>query len=74
MAELSQAAKDYNPPAFRSNELERSRDVGQLDFNPNLHVGMPAPDFTVTDLDGKSTRLSDYFGKSFHVWWISRLS
>jgi len=68
MAELSQAAKEYNPSAFRSNELERSRDVGQLDFNPNLHVGMPAPDFTVTDLDGKSTGLSDYLGKKHVVF------
>ncbi len=68
MAELSTAAREYNPPAFRSNELERTRDPALLDFNPNLHGGMPAPDFTVTDLDGKNLRLSDYRGKKHVVF------
>jgi peroxiredoxin len=40
---------------------------------PNAEVGAPAPDFTLTDLDGKEHTLSDYTdkGKTVVLMWFS---
>lgn len=34
-------------------------------------VGTPAPDFTLTDLDGKTVKLSDYQGKTVVLEWFN---
>ena len=34
-------------------------------------VGSPAPDFTVTDINGKTQRLSDYKGKTVVLEWVN---
>lgn len=34
-------------------------------------VGQPAPDFTLTDLDGKEHKLSDYRGKTVVLEWFN---
>lgn len=53
----------YNRASYTRQEYSRFRDLAQLDFHPALHVGDIAPDFTVTDLEGRSVRLSDFQGK-----------
>lgn len=35
------------------------------------NVGAPAPDFSVTDIQGKSHRLSDYKGKTVVLEWVN---
>ena len=34
-------------------------------------IGKPAPDFTLPDLDGRSTKLSDYLGKTVVLEWFN---
>lgn len=34
-------------------------------------VGQPAPDFSLTDIDGKAHRLSDYRGKTVVLEWVN---
>ena len=41
-------------------------DVGAPDFRSVAQVGTQAPDFTLTDLDGKSVSLAGFKGKK-HV-------
>lgn len=36
-----------------------------------VEVGKPAPDFTLTDVDGKSHKLSDYKGKVVVLEWVN---
>jgi cytochrome oxidase Cu insertion factor (SCO1/SenC/PrrC family) len=35
-------------------------------------VGQPAPDFTLTDIDGKTHTLSDYKGKTVVLEWMNQ--
>ena len=37
----------------------------------NASVGKPAPNFTVTDLDGKPAKLEDYKGKTVVLEWTN---
>lgn len=46
---------EYNLPDFRPPP----GGIGQIDFQPNLRVGMPAPDFDLPLVDGGRLRLSD---------------
>jgi hypothetical protein len=59
---LSERAAEYNNRRF-TPETRRSQDDAGLDFYPRLHVGVPAPDFTVFNLDGTTLKLSDFRGK-----------
>ncbi|APF20258.1 alkyl hydroperoxide reductase/ Thiol specific antioxidant/ Mal allergen [Caldithrix abyssi DSM 13497] len=34
------------------------------------NVGQPAPDFTLTDLNGVQHKLSDYRGKIVYIFWF----
>lgn len=34
-------------------------------------IGKPAPDFTLTDIDGKTHKLSDYKGKTVVLEWVN---
>lgn len=36
-----------------------------------VNIGAPAPDFSVTDIQGKAHRLSDYKGKTVVLEWIN---
>ncbi|EYF05607.1 PPO candidate 1 [Chondromyces apiculatus DSM 436] len=36
-----------------------------------VKVGQPAPDFTLTDLDGKTVHLADYKGKTVVLEWFN---
>ena len=58
----SSTAQDYNRTSFTLREPRSGGDQAGEDFYPALHVGMPAPDFAVTDLDGNTVRLSDFRG------------
>lgn len=61
-----QRIAEYNRTTFGREEYRRLLDVAYLDFHPALHAGDMAPDFAVSDLDGRQVRLSDYRGKK-HV-------
>ena len=50
-------------PAIASDAADAPLDVGAVMLKPAASVGNPAPDFSVTDLDGKTFKLSDYHGK-----------
>ena len=58
----SSAVREYNRTSFTQDRPQRGQDPPSQDFHPALHVGMPAPDFAVTDLDGNTVRLSDFRG------------
>ncbi len=55
----------YNRESFTGEGL-RWAESGNPDFQPKLHAGMEAPDFTAFDLSGQPVRLSDFRGKK-HV-------
>jgi peroxiredoxin len=65
---MSESAQEYNRASFTVEESTRNQDPEQLDFQPDLHVGMMAPDVTLTDLDGSPVRLSDFRGKKHIVF------
>ena len=58
----SSTAQEYNRTSFTLDAPQRGQDGASQDFHPALHVGMPAPDFAVTDLDGNTVHLSDFTG------------
>lgn len=58
----------YNRPSYSKEEYRHIQDLANLDFQPALHVGNMAPDFTVKDLAGKDVRLSDFCGKKHVVF------
>lgn len=58
----SELSKDYNPNNANSNTTEDLSDSEKL----------KAPDFTVTDMEGKSVKLSDFIGKPVIInFWAS---
>jgi len=58
-------ADEYKPNAAYTND--KGETTGQ-----DLKSSTPAPDFTVTDRNGKSVSLSDYFGKPIVLnFWAS---
>ena len=40
-------------------------------FSKSAEIGQIAPDFTLTDIDGKTHRLSDYDGKTVVLEWVN---
>jgi Iodothyronine deiodinase len=58
--DFSTIAEEYNKKSLSSDEVRRHQDPRNLDFQPALRVGRPAPDFTALDLDGNSLRLADF--------------
>ena len=58
----SSTAQEYNRTSFTLRSPGSGGDQAGEDFHPALHVGMPAPDFAVTDLEGNTVRLSDFRG------------
>jgi peroxiredoxin len=64
----SASPEPYNRPDFPTGEMGRAQDPANLDFQPKLHVGMQAPDFAVTTLNGKTMRLSDFRDKQHVVF------
>jgi hypothetical protein len=58
----------YNRPSYSRDEYRHIQDMANLDFQPMLHVGDMAPDFLVSDLDGRPVRLSDFRGKKHVVF------
>src|SRR5581483_10690765 len=57
------APRAYNYQTFTLSSPPSGRAPAELVFNPALHVGMPAPDFEATDLDGNTVRLADFQGR-----------
>ena len=70
---LSKRAEDYNTRIF-TPEMRRMQDAGGLDFHRGLHVGEPAPDFLVYDLDGTAIRLSDFRGQRHFVFGFGSIT
>ncbi len=51
---------DYNTPDFvRPDPGDPVAALGRVDINPNLRVGMPAPDFDLASVDGGRVRLGE---------------
>ena len=45
--------------------------LGTTAIQAKAVVGQPAPDFSLTDLDGKTHRLEDYKGKTVVLEWVN---
>lgn len=66
-----------NPePASNAQQTSNPSNAGQTSNNNQVavaqaRVGQPAPDFTVTDSNGKTQRLSDYKGKTVVLEWTN---
>jgi hypothetical protein len=58
----------YNRPSYSKEEYRHIQELSNLDFQPALHVGDMAPDFSVTDLAGNPVRLSDFRGAKHVVF------
>jgi Iodothyronine deiodinase len=65
---MSNVDETYNRSTYSREEYRHIQDMANLDFQPKLHVGDIAPDFTVTNLDGNPVRLSDFRGKKHVVF------
>jgi peroxiredoxin len=65
---MSDGTAEYNRASYDRAEIQRYRDLANLDFQPALHVGDIAPDFEVQGLDGKPLRLTDFLGKKHVVF------
>lgn len=66
--------KDTNiEEAADKNDSENKEDiVTETDQEPEIGIGLPAPDFTLKNLDGKEVSLSDYKGKIVMVnFWAT---
>ncbi len=61
---ISPKAAAYNHRVYSPEEYRRSQSLEHLDFQPALHVGQKAPEFTATDLQGKPVCLSDFRGRN----------
>lgn len=40
-------------------------------LHASVEIGKPAPDFTLTDIEGKTHKLSDYKGKTVVLEWVN---
>jgi hypothetical protein len=54
--------EDYNYDSFGQC------DVGAPDFRSVARIGNPAPDFTLSDLDGNQVSLSSFWKRSMCFW------
>jgi len=45
--------------------------VGLAPVSAEVQIGVPAPDFTFTDIDGKSHTLSEYRGNTVVLEWVN---
>ena len=67
--DIPDSAFAFTPPADREAE-NRVSDLGERNHAHNLKPGVPAPDFTAKDIDGKTIFLSQYRGKTLLlVFW-----
>jgi peroxiredoxin len=58
----------YNRPSYSKEEYRHIQELANLDFQPALHAGGMAPDFTAYDLEGKEVHLADFRGKKHLVF------
>jgi peroxiredoxin len=65
---MTEGTSEYNRESYDRAELERYRNLANLDFQPALRAGDVAPDFEVCDLAGKPVRLSEFRGKKHVVF------
>ena len=67
--DIPDSAFAFTPPADREAE-DRVSDLGERNHAHNLKPGVPAPDFTAKDINGKTVSLSQYRGKTLLlVFW-----
>jgi hypothetical protein len=67
------AAAQYNNRVF-TPEMRKAQDAAGLDFHSALHVGEPAPDFTLYRPEGGAQRLSDFRGQKHVVFGFGCLT
>ncbi|MFO1010781.1 MAG: redoxin domain-containing protein [Planctomycetota bacterium] len=68
---LSLAAHAVEEPKIKAPQTEK-KDVKKDEKPATAEIGKPAPDFTLTDVNGKSVKLSDYKGKIVVLEWFNQ--
>jgi peroxiredoxin len=67
----SSSANRGSPPAADNTAKSGAPAPVAPPANRQAEIGKPAPDFTLTDLNGKAHKLSDYRGKPVVLEWFS---
>jgi hypothetical protein len=64
----------YNNRIFSPELYRRMTDPEQLDFQPDLHPGQLAPEVTLTDLEGRAVKLSQFRGNKHLVMELGSIT
>ena len=68
------AAEETTTAAVQPAEKATAEAAGALEATPTgatAEIGKPAPDFTLSDLDGKQVKLSELRGKTVVLEWFN---
>ena len=71
LTNTSQEKKEDTGKDAKRDEPKKKDDEPKKDAAMKATIGKPAPDFSLTDLDGKAVKLSDFKGKTVVLEWFN---
>jgi peroxiredoxin len=71
LANVSQEKKEDTGKDAKRDEPKKKDEEPKKDAAMKAVIGKPAPDFSLTDLDGKAVKLSDFKGKTVVLEWFN---